>query len=80
MDRSMDAQAQRKDPAALVGAAQSWVASFGAAPLVPADASDLVAGALKVTEAVSQAARQLTWQTPDAFICTMRRAEQADEC
>ncbi len=79
MDRSMDAPAPRGDRAPSVDAAQSWVASFGAAPLSPADASDLVASAWKVTEAVARAARRLTWQTPDAFIAAMRRAEQADE-
>lgn len=76
----MDTQNQQGDRADLVDAAQRWVASFSAAPLVPVDASDLVSGALKVTEAVSQAARRLTWQTPDTFINVMRRTEQADEC
>ncbi len=68
---------QQGDGADLVDAAQRWVASFGAAPLAPEDASDLVAGALKITEAVSQAARELTWQTPDAFVSAMRCMEQA---
>ena len=73
----MDAVDQHGDSSDLVGAAQRWVASFGAAPLAPEDASDLVAGALKITEAVSQAARELTWQTPDAFVSAMRCMEQA---
>ncbi len=76
----MDTQKQQGSRAGLVDAAEHWVASFGAAPLVPADAPDLVAGALRATEAVSQAARRLTWQTPDDFMYAMRRAEQADEC
>ncbi|QDL38779.1 hypothetical protein [Rhodoferax sediminis] len=74
----MDAVNQHGDSSDLVDAAQRWVASFGAAPLAPDDASDLVAGALKVTQAVSQAARELTWQAPDAFLSAMRRMEQAD--
>jgi hypothetical protein len=76
----MDTENQQSGRADLLDASQQWVASFGAAPLVPADAADLVAGALKVTKAVSQAAHQLTWQTQDDFFCAMRRAEQADEC
>ncbi len=71
---------QNHQDADLVDAARHWVANFGAAPLLPVDAPDLVAGALNVTETVSQATRRLTWQTPDDFIGAMRRAEQADEC
>jgi hypothetical protein len=63
----------------LVPASERWAAAFAGTPLEREDASDLVAGALKTTQAVARAARQLTWETPDAFDAAMRRAEQGDE-
>lgn len=63
----------------LVNASKNWVAAFGAAPLDAGDAADLVAGALRVTQAVARAARSLSWQTPDAFEHAMRQAEQEDD-
>ena len=62
----------------LVAACQAWARAFGTAPLDPADAADLLAGALHVTNIVARAAEQLTWQTPDAFIAMMQEAERSN--
>jgi hypothetical protein len=61
---------------AAVESAQGWAENFAAAPLTPPDAADLVAGALKATLAVSQAAVRLSWLTQDTFVEAMRRMEQ----
>lgn len=62
----------------LVAASQGWARAFGTAPLDPADAADLAAGALHVTNIVARAAQRLTWQTPDAFVAMMQEAEQSN--
>jgi hypothetical protein len=78
MTQRTPAPAQAVD-ADLVGSSERWVAAFAGSPLDREDAADLVAGALKNAQVVARAARQLTWQTPDAFEAAMRRAEQGDE-
>lgn len=65
---------------ALVQASERWVQGFGTAALEPANASDLVESARKITQAVAHAARHLDWQTPDSFIATMRQAERSSDC
>lgn len=64
--------------AAAVQSAQGWAENFAAAPLTTSDAADLVAGALKASGAVSQAAARLSWLTQDTFVEAMRRMEHTD--
>ena len=64
----------------LVEAGERWVKGFGAAPLEPVDAPDLVESAQRITQAVARAARHLSWQTPDSFIANMRQAELSSDC
>jgi hypothetical protein len=72
--------AEQVNDAGLASASECWVTAFGGPPLAAADASDLVASAQAITQAVARAARQLTWQTPDSFIAVLRRAEQSSDC
>jgi hypothetical protein len=75
----MDRPDERSDLFDVVSAAALWAKSFGSAPLRVADADRLVESALRITDIVARAARQLTWQTPDSFIAVSRHAELADD-
>jgi hypothetical protein len=46
---------------------------------VPAEAAELASSALGITSAVTNAARRLDWQTPDAFTAVLRRAEKSND-